>query len=445
MASSPRTPVAAPLEGPSTPAPDAGPESAGDRPCGPCGKSSPSGTRQGAVPRVALPETVVTPPGPPGPPEGEAEASGSTGVSGGPTTGPSGSSTSGTGEGVVEGPSGGPPGAPGNGTGSSSGEPFPGEAFAGNFADSFLTLIQNATSGDALEAQNIILRRIALEGDVVPSRVPAPLNITQIGGYLNLLGTLDQTDMQSQVLAGILGIAGPNPPLGWLNPTTQLSFMSLTNDRPEGPAQPTIPLTIPVRSDFLAGVQEALGVVHEQGALVPFMAGPTALPVAQANVLAPSDPLPYLGRVLQLAGTAALSEPSTDALALARPEGGTGEFQIAAIARGEGSESVTPANCEALVCSSSACTPAALAGAKLVYLGPVLATAGFYPASPLPQPSSAQDLAWTRLSNVTGLVAGSTKLGDELALLYPASTVAESVFAGALGWLWNGSTFAAPE
>ncbi len=346
---------------------------------------------------------------------------------------------------MVEGPSGGPPGAPSNGAGASSGDPFPGEAFAGNFADSFLTLIENASSGDALEAQDIILRRIALEGDVVPSRVPAPLNITEIGGYLNLLSTLNQTDMQSQVLAGILGVAGPNPPLGWLNTTTQLSFMAMANDRPEGAAQPTIPLTVPVRSDFIAAVQAALSALHEQGCLVPFMAGPSTLPTAQANVIAPSDPLPYIGRVLTLASTAALTEPSSDALALVRPEGASGQFQIAALARGEGAASITAANYEAIVCTSTACSPAALPGAKLVYLAPAFANAGFYPASPLAQPSSSQDTAWARLTNVTGLVAGTTKLGDELALLYPSSTIGESVFAGALGWVWNGAAFAAPE
>ena len=50
--------------------------------------------------------------------------------------------------------------------------------------------LTNATSPDALEAQNIIMRRIALEGDVIGSRVPPPLNITQIGGYINLLNEI---------------------------------------------------------------------------------------------------------------------------------------------------------------------------------------------------------------------------------------------------------------
>ena len=94
------------------------------------------------------------------------------------------------------------------------------------------------------------------------------------------------------------------------------------------------------------------------------------------------------------------------------------------------------------MCTASACAPAALTGATLVYLAPVFAGAGFYPAVPLPQPTSSHDARWTQLRNVTGLVAGTTKLGDELALLYTSTAIAESVFAQATGWVWNGTAFA---
>ena len=53
---------------------------------------------------------------------------------------------------------------------------------------SLLTMAQAATSPDAIEAQNMLLRRMALEGDVVGSRIPPPRNISEIGGYINLLG-----------------------------------------------------------------------------------------------------------------------------------------------------------------------------------------------------------------------------------------------------------------
>ncbi|HPI74898.1 MAG TPA: hypothetical protein PLZ01_15900, partial [bacterium] len=89
---------------------------------------------------------------------------------------------------------------------------------ATNFFESLLELFQQAHNPDLCEAQNILLRRLALQGDVVGSRVPAPQNITEIGGYLNLLRESKQEEMLAQVLAGILGVAGPNPPLGWTPP-----------------------------------------------------------------------------------------------------------------------------------------------------------------------------------------------------------------------------------
>ncbi len=101
---------------------------------------------------------------------------------------------------------------------------------------SLLGILQGATSPDAMEAQNILLRRLALQGDVVPSRVPAPRNITEIGGYFNLLQTLQQPDMLSQVLAAILGVAGPTPALGWISNNQPLAFLQMTNDRPAGHA-----------------------------------------------------------------------------------------------------------------------------------------------------------------------------------------------------------------
>ena len=32
-----------------------------------------------------------------------------------------------------------------------------------------------------MQAQAFLLRRLALEGDVVPSRLPAPLNVSEMG------------------------------------------------------------------------------------------------------------------------------------------------------------------------------------------------------------------------------------------------------------------------
>jgi hypothetical protein len=72
-----------------------------------------------------------------------------------------------------------------------------------------------------------------------------------------------------------------------------------------------------------------------------------------------------------------------------------------------------------------------------------MAAAGFYQSVPPPQPANVSAVDWARFTNVTGLVAGVTRLGDELSLLYATNEVAASVFAGQLHWKWNGTAFAA--
>jgi hypothetical protein len=303
-------------------------------------------------------------------------------------------------------------------------------------------LIAQATSGDALEAQNIILRRMALQGDVVPSRVPPPLNITQIGGYLNLLTTLKETAMRSQVLAGILGVAGPIDAAGWITSKPPHSFRMMLNDRPSGPAQSSIPVTVPVRSDFAYGLLQVIKSLHDQGCFLPLLGVPTTLPTAVLDPSQPVDPLLYLGRVLTLAAATALVQPSTDPLVLARNSGTTDLFQVAANSIGTGTVAVAAADYDALQSSSSGVQTVPLAGAHLVYLNPLLAGAGFYPATPWPQPSSATDTSWARFTNVTGLVTGRTRLGEELAMLYSWTDIGASVFANMTGNIWNGSAFA---
>src|SRR4051812_29569459 len=83
--------------------------------------------------------------------------------------------------------------------------------------DTLAAIVDKSLSADALEAQTLLLRRLALEGDVIPSRIPAPRNITEIGGYLNLLATLGETGTRSQVLSSVLGVAGTNPAAGWIS------------------------------------------------------------------------------------------------------------------------------------------------------------------------------------------------------------------------------------
>jgi hypothetical protein len=80
--------------------------------------------------------------------------------------------------------------------------------------------------------------------------------------------------------------------------------------------------------------------------------------------------------------------------------------------------------------------------ASILPLGPVLALAGCYQASPVPAPTANGQTSWAQFTNTTGLISGVTQLGDELSLLYRADTIANSIFATMLTRIWNGTSFA---
>jgi IPT/TIG domain len=327
----------------------------------------------------------------------------------------------------------------------STGGSFVDPALSAQLVGNLVNVLNSATSPDALEAQNIIMRRIALEGDIVGDRVQSPRNITEIGGYINLLTALKETTMREQALAGILGVAGPNPPLGWISNTQPLAMVSVTNDRPAGAAQPTIPLTFLVRSDFVSAVKAAIAAVHSYGATMPFAsASVLQLPPALPGAAPPADVLKYLGRELSLAPAAALVAPQTDPLAIIRATGSTDPWQIAANVLSATSNAVTPGNYDAVKCTPTTSSTVSLTGASFVPLAPILATAGFYPASPLPLPNNSTQIAWATFTNISGLTAGVSRLGDELSLLYNAETISSSSLAAVIDWVWNGSAYAAP-
>ena len=63
-------------------------------------------------------------------------------------------------------------------------------------------LLTQESSEEMVELRKMLLRRLATE--TVPPRVPAPRNITEIGGYINLLRKDER--MLSLLLASILGL-----------------------------------------------------------------------------------------------------------------------------------------------------------------------------------------------------------------------------------------------
>jgi hypothetical protein len=69
--------------------------------------------------------------------------------------------------------------------------------------------IENEQTPEMIELRTMFLRRVILSGDIVPSRAPAPLNVTEIGGYLNYLRDNGQAGMALTTAASVLGIAVP--------------------------------------------------------------------------------------------------------------------------------------------------------------------------------------------------------------------------------------------
>lgn len=313
----------------------------------------------------------------------------------------------------------------------------------GQLVQSLINIVQNAASPDALEAQNIILRRIALEGDVIGSRIPPPRNISEIGGYLNMLESLQEKAMRQQTLSGILGVAGPTQPLGWISNTQPLAMVAVQNDRPAVPAQKSFPLTILVRSDFVSVVQAALKTLHSYGAMMPLVS-PSAivLPKGGTGAAPPSNVLFYLGRTLTIAPTAALANPAADPIAILSPPAAGSDYALAARVLKPGTFAVATADVNAVQCTPTSQTVVPLNQAPFVPLAPIMNSAGFYSSTPFPLPANSTVQTWATFNNIAGLIPGVTRLGDELSLLYRQDQIVNSAFAAILDWTWNGATFA---
>jgi hypothetical protein len=75
--------------------------------------------------------------------------------------------------------------------------------------------IKSEASEDVQALKVALLKRIVDESEVKPTRMPAPLNITEIGGYYNLMEQVvqDRADLQEKrinmqlsLIASVLGL-----------------------------------------------------------------------------------------------------------------------------------------------------------------------------------------------------------------------------------------------
>ncbi|HET8657490.1 MAG TPA: hypothetical protein VFM55_00650 [Micromonosporaceae bacterium] len=311
--------------------------------------------------------------------------------------------------------------------------------------DALVKILEASISPEMTEAQLVILRRLALAGDIFPSRLPAPRNISEVGGLFNLVA--EDPVLRAQMLASVLGVAGPNPAPGLAATPAPLYLVTRANDRPsDEPARAATPVQVRVRSDFVGPFDALRAVVHELGATLPLLAADAMLPPHVPGGEPPTDLLPYLGRVLTLMPRAALVDPATDPLAVGQLDGAGPQLVLArqldpAADRAGSVASHTWAlwKCDDTVCSQSMVTDA------FVDLAPILSAAGWTGPAPLAAPVSlGDDKGWNRWANLTGLVPGRTRFGDELLLLYSPGQVAASSVRERQDWVWDGAAFVAP-
>jgi hypothetical protein len=312
--------------------------------------------------------------------------------------------------------------------------------------DALTKVLESAISPEMTAAQLLILRRLATAGDLFPSRVPAPLNITQVGGYLNLVA--DDPVLSAQVLASALGVAGPNPTPGFDPTLPQLYFVTRTNDVPDGAAGAATPVQLRVRNDFAAPFDAAVAAVHDLGARLPVLAADALLPPLSSGSSTPQpvDVMAVLGRRLTLVPSAGLVDPTVDPLAVGQLAGAGPQLvlarQVDTTAPQAGT--VTSAAYALWTCDATTCTQSTVTDA-FVDLGPLLAAAGWHRAAPLAAPVSSSDAKdWNTWTNVTGLVAGTSTVGAELRLLFSPGQIAASSVRELQDRVWDGTAFVAP-
>jgi hypothetical protein len=307
-------------------------------------------------------------------------------------------------------------------------------------------LIRSGVRPDVLEAQRLLLQRLANQGDVFPARIPVPRNITEIGGYLNLLELAGQNSIRLSAVASALGIAGPAPAGEALAGAVPVGFVEIANDRPAGAVQASIPPLLSIRADFHAPLMAALAALHAVGCQLPLRAPravlPASLPGSTPGGLSPDAVFAALGRTLDVFPGTVLVDPALDALALARLETPATD-PVRLVARElDGATLVPEASWVAMRASTTTAANDAPALQRYLDVLPLMSAAGWNHPAPVTLPTTLGNRGTlVQFINLTGLIAGETTLGDELNLLYTPAAVARSAFASLTGSVWDGTQF----
>ena len=300
-------------------------------------------------------------------------------------------------------------------------------------------VIKGATSPEIQQAQAMLLRRLAQQGDVIPSRIPAPRNVTEVGGWFNLLGEMNENALRHDMMASALGLAGAAPgSVGGGVGSPPMSLTTVVNDR----TVPDASLAVTVRSDFAPSLQTALADLRAAGGTLPMWSPPPALPSPTGGTGAPPSPLPWLGREFWVAPSAALGDPDTDPVMVGRLTTDPPGYRTLVRVNSGTPLSQTDA-WTGLVWDQigSAFVERPVASATFLPLAIALAATPFTVADLAAAPAGRGDVRWARATAVAGLVPGVSRLGDELAYVWPSAAISASAWASHLDDVWDGTAF----
>jgi hypothetical protein len=304
---------------------------------------------------------------------------------------------------------------------------------------SLLTAPSNATME---QARTMLAQRLALTGGIVPSRIPAPLNITEIGGYLNLLEDAHQPDLRLAAITAALGIAGPIPP-GVFTAAPPLLLSARSNRADDAAVDAAVPRSYRVRSDFAASFDTAMQAIEARGGDVQWLDLPLQLPAFVPGGSLPADVMPFLGRAMTIVPGSALRNPATDRIALGSLVATDPPVLLARVTDSSAPQAgtITAQAWTVWSCDATTCTQATLTDAWFE-VGPLLGAAGWAATVPQQSPTSNATVGSSfRFVNTTGLVVGQTTVRDELALLWPAEQINASALRELATRVWDGSAF----
>jgi hypothetical protein len=306
--------------------------------------------------------------------------------------------------------------------------------------DTFLAtlndIIREALTPEAKAARAVMLQRLAQQGDVIPSRLPAPRSITEIGGYLNLLEELGLPELRSSVLSSVLGVAAP-PPVPELPRVAALPLTTIRNSADRSPMA-----GVAVRADFAAPLAATLARIASAGGSLPLWAPPPVLPVPVPGTASPgeADALFALGRRLLVAPTQTMKDPDTDPVVLGRVESDPKDRFRLAVRVAAGAAEIVDEVWQGLVRTDKGVKPVKLGKTPLAPLSVYLDGSGFVVPSVAP-PATQADLGWATATITAGLLPQVSRLGNELALSHGIADIMRSPFASRTYEVWDGARF----